>query len=205
MNDAETDRAPDGEAPAISETVSETPKPKRGRPRVIPDDYRAIFQAYGLFTDVTTERGRQNIAYRQRALRVLGNDPRFKWVADRDAMRRGDPGSFRPTILAELGRIADDDQLREMALEVCRVKPTTRRAVAAVRRWRLGRSGVGDADGLLDELIRHVDDYLDRYPETPPAALVEAVSELLEAVESFGPEAPDASGPDQEDRSRCGR
>ena len=50
----------------VSENVSNAPG---GRPRLF-DDEMAIYEALDLFADVKTERQRQNIIYRQRAIHV---------------------------------------------------------------------------------------------------------------------------------------
>ena len=47
-------------------------------------------------------------------------------------------GDGRATILAELGRISDRDQMIRLAREVCRERPTARRAIAHLRRHRTG-------------------------------------------------------------------
>jgi hypothetical protein len=172
--------------PGITENVSE--KPKRGRPLVIPGQTRALYEAYGLFVEIGTERGRQDVYYRQRAIHVLRITDReasapFRWLADIELMKGASRNGWRRTILAALGRIDDDDQLRETALVICEAKPSTRKAVAMIRRWRLGKSAGGTADGLRGELIRHLNDYLRRYPDTPWEVITEAVEGVHESVE----------------------
>ena len=66
---------------------------------------------------------------------------------------------MRHTILAELGRI-DDEQAREvMALYLCEHKPTTRQAVALIRQYRLGTRPQGSPRQLA-AVIQRADRHL---------------------------------------------
>jgi hypothetical protein len=170
-----------------SESVSE--KPRRGRPCVIPEETRAQYAAMGLFDDITTERSRHNVYYRQRACLVLQiTDPvasaPFRWLADIEAMRRARNKRWRATILTELGRINDEDQLRAIALAVCERKPRAREAITLIRKLRRRATGNGTADGLRRELIRQANDYLARHPGMPWSAVAKAARGLLESIEA---------------------
>jgi hypothetical protein len=165
----------------ISEDSSK--KRGRGRPRVIDEVSRALYEGLGVFSNISTGRGRQDVYYRQRACLALhitdpvASEP-FRWLADIDLMRGGEGKGWRPSILTELGRIDDEDQLRAVALEVCERKPGTREAIALIRRWRLGREGKGGAADLEDELVGRVNDYLRRYPGTDWAVVLDALSKV---------------------------
>jgi hypothetical protein len=121
----------------ISEAASE--KRKRGTPRIMPEAYRAFLAEW--YPDVRTERGRQDIAYRFRAMDLLSPDPRFSWLADSEAMKAGAPNAWKPSILSELGRFRNDETLRSFALALCEIRPrpTSKAAVSMLRRARLAR------------------------------------------------------------------
>lgn len=91
-----------------------------------------------LYPEVTP-RHLNNIVYRSRAVSVLAHDPEFAWLADGPAMTEGKRNSWKPGILAELGRIDNEDDIRTFAREICRIKPFTKDAERAIREWRLGK------------------------------------------------------------------
>jgi hypothetical protein len=113
----------------------------------------------------------QNFYYGVRAMRVLGlNNPLpadspLRWLFDPDAEARGESRAYRQTILSELGRIRDDAELREVALRLCNVQPTARDARTMIRRHRLG-AGQPPEGQLTRELLRTINDYRRRYPQT---------------------------------------
>jgi hypothetical protein len=49
----------------------------------------------------------------------------FAWLVDRQACQRGEK-AWKRIILSELGRIDDDDALRNVARQICALKPRTR-------------------------------------------------------------------------------
>jgi hypothetical protein len=59
----------------------------------------------------------------------------FEWLYSRD---RAQP--TRKMVLAELGRIEDEEEMLDLARELCERKPRVRDAVALIRRYRLERS-----------------------------------------------------------------
>lgn len=119
---------------AISGAAPE--KRKRGRPRIMPASYSTFLAEW--YPDIRTERGRQDIAYRLRALDVLADDERFSWLADSEAMEAGSPNAWKPSILSELGRFGNDETLRSFALALCEIRPRpkTKEAVSMLRRAR---------------------------------------------------------------------
>lgn len=148
----------------ITENISQNRKP--GRPRKFSADIEAISDAIGLFTDSKTRRNRLNILHRQRALSVMGNNAEgLTWLFDKEGFQRGSV-KIKQGILSELGRIDDDESLIAIARQLCELKPTTREAVAMVRRWRLGKDGVGSAPDLAQAMLNAYNDYLMRYPST---------------------------------------
>ncbi len=163
----------------ISEMSSE--KPNRGRPRVIPDDATIRLFVGGFSPGVTTERGRQNAFYALRALAALsrekndeGKPPPFAWLAAGDRARK--------TILAELGRIDDDRLLVSAAQHLCDAKPTTRRAVAWLRRLRGTGGDAPDAGQVASAVIRTVNQYAQDHPEIDNAQLYEGASIALREI-----------------------
>lgn len=173
----------------ISETVSE--KPRRGRRRIMGP--LAISTVDVVAPEVKSERGRQNVYYRQLALGALAHDPRFRWIADEDGMMAGDKSAWRPGVLAELGRIwvVDEDLMLRIAELVCEIKPpTTRAAVALIRRARL-RSMVGTRASVVKAIRRSIGGFLSRYPDTPWEVVVDALQQVCDEGE---PEAPDHEG-----------
>ena len=128
------------ETPATktTESISEAASKKRGRPRLMDDEQEAILR--GLFGDeVHTTRGLHNVFYRQMAFQFLGKHDEFKWLCDSEAMERGDLDCWKPSILVELGRIEDVQEMFNIATEICELKPKTKAAILIVRGLRLGR------------------------------------------------------------------
>jgi hypothetical protein len=66
---------------------------------------------------------------------------------------------MRHTILAELGRIDDEQEREAMALYLCEHKPTTRQAVALIRQYRLGTRPPGSVVQLADVIRRAIATY----------------------------------------------
>lgn len=136
------------------------------------------------YPDIKTERGLLNVCYRQRALGILQSaaDPqRFAWLCDVKKMTGGEADAWQPTILSELGKIADCDALEALALELCELKPKTRAAVALVKRARFGLPR-GDSEQLALELLRAINDYITRR-ETSYNEILEALYLARFAVE----------------------
>ena len=159
----------------ISETASE--KRQRGRPPIFTPEHRARIQVY--FPDVKTHRGITDCIYRIRAIGLLADDARFSWVADRAKMSAGD-GGWKPSILTELGRIWDEEVLKEIALNICELKPKTKEAVAIIRRIRTGKTISGNAESLYRALSTTMNDYFQRYPDTPLPEVEAALLVILD-------------------------
>jgi hypothetical protein len=151
-------------ADAVSENVSENPgKPKRGRPPS--RDANALSMLRSWFPEIRTRRGQQNRWHALHALTVLDYDPAFRWlVPSEEAIHRGE-GGIRFSVLNELGRIADDGELRDVAAVVCERQMKTREAVAFVRRCRVG-ARPGGAIALTNAVIGCVNAYVQQHPDT---------------------------------------
>jgi hypothetical protein len=162
----------------ISETASE--KRQRGRPPIFTLEYRASIQA--IYPDVKKHRGITDCMYRTRAFSLLVDDARFSWVADPATVMAGGDGGWKPSILTELGRIWDEEELKEIALTVCELKPKTKDAVAMIRRIRTGKAAAGNPFILYDALCTRLNDYLQHHPDTPLSQAEDVLLVLLDEV-----------------------
>ncbi len=111
---------------AVSETVSENISEKRrGRPPVFDDFFLNALKSRS--QNIRTRRGLQNRAWATMAIFALEED--FPWLLTEERARW--------TILGELGRWRDKDDIRFLAGELCRTKPRTEDAVPRLRNLRL--------------------------------------------------------------------
>jgi hypothetical protein len=162
---------------AISENFSE--KKKRGRPRLLHPALREVFadgQTYA------SERTIQNTSYYIRAFGLLQHEPWAEWLVGH-ASQEGKPGQVRKTILAELGRLDDDEDLLVMARAICTDCPNTRDALARIRRFRLGRMPAGSISQLTDVLRHTVNTYLREHSDFSLADAQLAVADLLQLID----------------------
>lgn len=152
----------DAQAPTISESDSE--KPKRGRPRITSamDDafFRHFFPGCG-------RRTATNHCHMHRAMRLLGRNSEATWLYDAERTVAGEV-KLRFTILAELGRIDDDDLLLEVAAELCRLKPKARDAIAMIRRLRGAQCEpkYSHTVALTYALLTTIEEYITRHEAT---------------------------------------
>ena len=120
------------------------PRRKRGRPRLMPEWRES--QLCSLFPDSRSKMGLHHKYYLTRAVRALregsaGGVPgeQFRYLFDVG-------GKCKQTILSELGRIEEPEDLREVALYICEYRIRTDRAIAGIRVLR----GVREEDDLSD-------------------------------------------------------
>jgi hypothetical protein len=66
-------------------------------------------------------------------------------------MERGDPDCWKASILVELGRIEDIQEMLNIAAEICELKPKTKAAILMVRGLRLGRDDLVMRGALLHD------------------------------------------------------
>jgi hypothetical protein len=140
------------------ETISENPpRKKRGRPSIFsPFEHRgAVFVAGN-----RTPRQQNNAMYTMRALTAISHDPRFAWLGSELEPASQGKGRLRRTILAELGRVEDPEELEALALAICAQKPTVRQARAMIRQVRLPSRPPGTFDQLLTVLVGALNTYL---------------------------------------------
>lgn len=172
------------------ETVSEIPAPgrKSGRPSVFDESDRA---AIPWVSDGHSPRQIANIMYRQRALFLLmklERPERFDWLFKAGGGKeRGKTRCWRPTILAELGRLSNDSEVIEaFALRLCEVKPTTAEAVEMLRDIRLTKRGTErrPRKPLADHILEAINHYRRRHPSTADSEVIAALQEAAAAFET---------------------
>jgi hypothetical protein len=122
-----------------------------------------------------------SVHYRRQAVLVLGKDQEFAWLADFDAMGQGRPYAWRPTLLTELRKISDPDDMKAVARLVCEARPKSREGVAMIRRIRLGQRPASARD-LMHTLARAVNDCMERHPDTTHQQATAAVLNLLHYI-----------------------
>jgi hypothetical protein len=85
-------------------------------------------------------------------------------------------------ILAQLGRLHfetwDTENTRRIATQLCEIKLKVKAAIAAVRRYQLGREAVERGDGLLVQLANCVDNYRSVRPSVPLADILMTIERL---------------------------
>jgi hypothetical protein len=167
---------------AITENFSE--KPKRGRPRVLNDEYVRIMRVLGGF-ESRVRRTNINEYFRMHAVGALLND-------NPDGMDAGKAEfayllhpvteKMKATIMTELGRLKDPDTIRACARVICEQKMRTRKAVIRLRSVR-AEPKTGYAVDLCDELMAAVNDYRLRYPEFTMDQILDAIETLRVLIE----------------------
>ena len=100
--------------------------------------------------------------YTVKALNVLTNSPdegkEFSFIIG--------PEKLRTEILAELGQLHSPARILEAATYICQEKLRVKDAVVFVRRWRNGGASPGDSDALGSEIVRLIQNYSLRHPQT---------------------------------------
>jgi hypothetical protein len=158
---------------------------RRGRPVVMSAEEEATYQHLGLFDGKNSRRSKLDVHYRQRALGILKDDPAaYVWLFNEEAiMREGGSKHWQPAILTQLGRIADEDTLLTIARQICELKPTTSKAVAMIRRFRVGGLPAPDALQLANVIIHAVNGYLRGHAPMEKADVLSALSTASELVD----------------------
>jgi hypothetical protein len=154
--------------------------PKGGRPRRISEADLEIGRRVWRQTGggEPTRHDLEQLHYYSRAQALLGNgkDERFRWLIDTRGRR---VETFKTGILAELGRLDDDEQLIGAALAVCELRPTTRRAIEILRRYRTGKRAEplppAEAGELGDKLVGLINAYESGHSDCTPALIREAL------------------------------
>lgn len=182
MQSIQTSPIGDKMSAALKENISEI---KRGRPAVMDAETEALFICSGLFSKDSPRRSKMNVYYRQRAVSVLGGCD-YKWLVDeRMIMLEGDK-HWKPTILTELGRIEDEDDMRAVAERLCEMKPTTRDAVLMVRSLRTGGLPAGDTLQLANEIIQTINRYLHSHVGVTREGIFDALRTAAASIDESG-------------------
>jgi hypothetical protein len=164
----------------LTENISET---KAGRPSLMGVEQEAFLIASGLVTNSTPRRSKMNVFYRQRAVGILFEGD-YKWLFDEEKiMADGGDKHWKPTILTELGRIENDDDLRAVASQLCERKPATRDAVLMVRTFRTGGLPVGDSIQLANEVIQTINRYRHSHADVTKQDVVDALEAVSTSVD----------------------
>ena len=186
--------AAEGITETVSENPPEKPKRSRGRPRLIKRaGLDMVDRLYANVGSERGRNGKFYMMIALNTLVGLEDHDeraRYYWLAPDGAIlalmpglsegyrantkRIGNPkdvpgAALRETLLTELGRVMvayDKDTMLRLAQQLCEMepKPTTREAVAMVRRWRLGEPDEPEPPGvaglkLIDALAKFLDDY----------------------------------------------
>lgn len=178
--------------PDVTKSISEAAPKKRGRPpvfgREVLDEYKR------LYPDLRTRRSLQEEVYRSFAIHALDPpDERWRWLWDREAALKG-LGTWKPGILAALGRVGDDESIRALATSLSLRKPSTKAAIACIRRWRLGRAArrPGLETSLTARLARVVDAYRTSHPDCTTDEIFTALQNVADFTAELSQEANDA-------------
>jgi hypothetical protein len=165
----------------LSETVSENRR--RGRPRVFDAATFARLRAeLQRDTPDVSDRTVQNRLYQYKAQALLNGHEWARWLIDPAGILRRTRGTYRQTILQELGRLPNDQDLVEMAQWICRQKPTAREAVRIIRALRRGYRPPGDVADLSARIIDLLNDYLRHHAGVDRDLLLEALQGVKRAV-----------------------
>jgi hypothetical protein len=139
-----------------------------------------FWEGVGALKPGQTRRNHLNVLYSLDALKILLRDEeRFAWLLGRNGGKSDAEPAPRNSILSELGRIEDEEDILAVADQLCKLKPKAREAIARIRRWRLGKSRPGDAFELGTELAAKLDDYWMRHPDLPTSEVEVALLALL--------------------------
>jgi hypothetical protein len=142
----------------MAETISAAAavKPKRGRPRRWPADFEMLSKF--MVGEGKSPRHLRDMAYLNRAMFALRDDSdRFGWLFP-------PTGRWRRSLLAELGRIDDPEEMAAVADMICEHKPTTKKAIKIIRRARLGREPSASMEELAVALVQTVQNYTADHP-----------------------------------------
>jgi hypothetical protein len=120
-----------------SQDASGKPPRRLGQTGRFDPQLEQIYQACGLVGQGKTRTNHVNDLWAIKALgRLMDHGlSSFEWLYSSD---RAHP--MRKMVLSALGRMEDDEQMLELAREICARKPRDRDAVALIRRSRIERS-----------------------------------------------------------------
>ncbi len=149
-----------------------------GRPQIAPQSFLELAQ--GVRPQIKSRRGLQNAVYALHTMATVVDEPDCQWLIE--------DVSGRDTIRAELGRLADKEDLIAIAKMVCAGKPKARDAVRLIREYRLTQSGrrrtVAEPHSirLAAVLGKVIEDYRTRYPDTTDLDVWDSIEQTCDAL-----------------------
>jgi hypothetical protein len=157
----------DEQEPSVTEAVtSPQALEKPTRPGHAPEHWHRTVVAAGI-----TNRAESNLIYfLYQAAEALGwgSDPKFHWL-----MPSEEDSDWKYPLLRELGRLEDEDEIRELATELCSTKPKIKDGKAIIKRHR---GVLPRPQKPLDEAISClISTYLKREPKLPYEAIEAAL------------------------------
>jgi hypothetical protein len=160
---------------------------RRGRPKN--DALELSISTYsalcgGVFADIKSKRGMQDVVYRMKAIAVLKVDNRFSWLYDNAKAAAGVAGAWKPSILSELGRVNDIEVMKDIALHICETKPKTKQAVAAIRALRTNKTATPNYLSLMQHIENSIDAYYATHTGTPKEWRVKALLDYAAFLEN---------------------
>ena len=172
--------------PAPTDAASDSSR--RDRPPLAPQSLKHVVTSIERTRSRHTALGRY---YMQRALLILfepsdagaewvPREPEFGYFLAPDARR------LPVTVLTELGRIPDDETLRDVARRVALERPSTQKAAALARRLRADEPGPRPRR-LEERLLAAIDEHWGRYPATPAADILAALSTAADVIRRARP------------------
>jgi hypothetical protein len=168
--------------------ISKNVKRGRGRPGKFSDE--SLQQLGWKDMETLTNRQKQNRHYTARALWALARDPEagdlsirpdFKWLYD-ETLKGKSRRYGKATILAQLGRIGNDQLIKKVARELCKLEPRTKDAVVLIRQLRSGGVKEGDTKQLTQEIAKTILQYRIRYPKTSQPQVNDALASNLKPL-----------------------
>lgn len=171
---------------SIAEDITE--KPRRGRPPLMS---AGVETGYRQLWPGLSRRTLQARRYELHAAGVLWPDL-GEMLADQGATLKNpfaflwdieaDPDStMKHVILGELGRVGDPEAITGLAAHICAARLPTAKAVALIRRYRLGDAQAAP-ERLADAILATINQHLTRYPQTTGADVLTALHDAADVA-----------------------
>jgi hypothetical protein len=151
------------------------------------DEFGLIARAQ-LGLNCHTRRGKLNWFYLITALNALHAAPdhntRWPWLAPNGFDNQATLYWPRRTVLAELGRVADPEAIRDLADVVSNGNFTATEAVRRIRAWRLDQAifPPATADDLAVVLLKAVNQYAATHDGLTRGIMVDAMDSVLDTL-----------------------
>jgi hypothetical protein len=166
------------------ENISEN-KPKPGRPLrelspgLTRKEYVNSLSEYGIIPpEIKSERGKINFYYAMQAFGALKgtsqdfpNNGEFSFIVIGNGR---EDVIFKRTIFQELGRLGDENLMKEVARKICVNKMSTQKAIIYIRQFRSEKKK-GDKLQLVNEIINKLNDYDMKHSNVDYSLMFEAL------------------------------